>query len=51
MKRRDLLAGLAGVPFVAGLGATAAGQDAYPNRLVKILVPFGPGARPTSSRV
>ena len=43
MKRRDLLAGLAGVPLVAGLGATAAGQDAYPSRLVKILVPFGPG--------
>ena len=29
MKRRDLLAGLAGVPLVAGLGATAAAQEAW----------------------
>jgi len=43
MKRRDVLTLLGGMPIAAGLGASARGQDAYPNKLVKIVVPFGPG--------
>ncbi|TAJ32542.1 MAG: tripartite tricarboxylate transporter substrate binding protein [Reyranella sp.] len=40
MKRRDVLAGLAAVPLTAKVTAA---QEAYPSRVVKILVPFGPG--------
>jgi tripartite-type tricarboxylate transporter receptor subunit TctC len=40
MKRRDVLAGLAAVPMATTF---AAAQEAYPSRVVKILVPFGPG--------
>jgi tripartite-type tricarboxylate transporter receptor subunit TctC len=40
MKRRDVLAGLMTVPLAAKF---AAAQEAYPARVVKILVPFGPG--------
>ena len=41
MKRRETLAMMVGLPFVAGAAARA--QGAYPDRLVKILVPFGAG--------
>ena len=43
MKRRQVLAGLAAAPFTAAFGARTRAQDSYPNRPVKILVPFGPG--------
>jgi len=43
MKRRNVLAALGGVPVAATLGNVARAQEAYPARLVKILVPFGPG--------
>jgi tripartite-type tricarboxylate transporter receptor subunit TctC len=43
MKRRKVLAALGGLPVAAALGSGARAQEAYPARLVKILVPFGPG--------
>ena len=43
MKRRDVLAALGGIPAAATFGNGARAQEAYPARLVKILVPFGPG--------
>ena len=43
MKRRNVLAALGGLPVAAALGSGARAQEAYPARLVKILVPFGPG--------
>ena len=43
MKRRNVLAALGGLPVAAALDSGARAQEAYPSRLVKILVPFGPG--------
>jgi tripartite-type tricarboxylate transporter receptor subunit TctC len=43
MKRRNVLAALGGVPVATALGNVARAQEAYPARLVKILVPFGAG--------
>ena len=43
MQRRDLLAYLGGVPVTTAFGLPGHAQDAYPAKVVKILVPFGPG--------
>lgn len=42
MKRRNALGLLSGLPLAAWSAASRA-QDSYPNRPVKIVVPFGPG--------
>lgn len=42
MKRRNVLGLLSGLPLAAWSAASRA-QDSYPNRPVKIVVPFGPG--------
>ena len=43
MKRRQALALMGGVPLAAISAVQARAQSGYPDKMVKILVPFGPG--------
>ena len=43
MKRREALALMGSVPFAAMAAGQGPAQPAYPDKVVKILVPFGPG--------
>jgi tripartite-type tricarboxylate transporter receptor subunit TctC len=52
INRRDLLKGAAASALVAGTSAQAIGQAAWPNRPVKVIVPYPPaGGADTVSRI